>query len=147
MLSHFSHVQLCATPWTTAHQAPLSTASPDKNTGVGCHFHLHHPLYKVILRILVRIPSFNSVSYQRGILFIVQGVVEVGLRIVFSSCLSPDLIRTGGISFLFSSFLLNISHTWPGQTWGSVSDSLSLFSSPPYIPLSDRWRFSFASLY
>ena len=25
MLSHFSHVQLCATPWTAAHQAPLST--------------------------------------------------------------------------------------------------------------------------
>ena len=24
MLSHFSHVQLCATPWTVAHQAPLS---------------------------------------------------------------------------------------------------------------------------
>ena len=25
MLSHFSHVRLCATPWTAAHQAPLST--------------------------------------------------------------------------------------------------------------------------
>ena len=25
MLSHFSHVQLCATLWTAAHQAPLST--------------------------------------------------------------------------------------------------------------------------
>ena len=24
MLSHFSHVQLCATPWTAAYQAPLS---------------------------------------------------------------------------------------------------------------------------
>ena len=24
MLSHFSHVQLCATAWTAAHQAPLS---------------------------------------------------------------------------------------------------------------------------
>ena len=24
MLSHFSHVQLCATLWTAAHQAPLS---------------------------------------------------------------------------------------------------------------------------
>ena len=24
LLSHFSHVQLCATPWTAAHQAPLS---------------------------------------------------------------------------------------------------------------------------
>ena len=25
LLSHFSHVQLCATLWTAAHQAPLST--------------------------------------------------------------------------------------------------------------------------
>ena len=27
-----------ATPWTVAHQAPLSVESPDKNTGVGSHF-------------------------------------------------------------------------------------------------------------
>ena len=45
-----SHVQLFATPWTVAHQAPLSTKfsrqeywsglhfpSPGKNTGAGCH--------------------------------------------------------------------------------------------------------------
>ena len=25
MLSHFSHVRCCATPWTAAHKAPLST--------------------------------------------------------------------------------------------------------------------------
>ena len=25
MLSHFSHFRFCATPWTAAHQAPLST--------------------------------------------------------------------------------------------------------------------------
>ena len=29
LLSHFSHIQLCATPQTAAHQAP---------SGVGCHF-------------------------------------------------------------------------------------------------------------
>ena len=34
VLSHFSHVQLFATLWTTAHQAPLSMGS--KNTRVGC---------------------------------------------------------------------------------------------------------------
>ena len=32
-----SHVQLLATPWTAAHQAPLSWDFPDKSTGVGCH--------------------------------------------------------------------------------------------------------------
>jgi len=38
MLSHFSHVRLFVTPWTVAHQAPLSMDSPGKDTGVGCHF-------------------------------------------------------------------------------------------------------------
>ena len=38
LLSHFSRVRLCATPWTAAHQAPPSLGSPGKNTGVGCHF-------------------------------------------------------------------------------------------------------------
>ena len=38
LLSHFSHVQLCATPETAAHQAPCPWDSPGNNTGVGCHF-------------------------------------------------------------------------------------------------------------
>ena len=39
VLSHFSHVQLFATLWTVAHQAPLSMEfSRQENTGVGCHF-------------------------------------------------------------------------------------------------------------
>ena len=37
LLSHFSCVQLCATPQTAAHQAPPSLDSPGKNTGVGYH--------------------------------------------------------------------------------------------------------------
>ena len=35
MLSCFSRVWLCATPWTIACQTPLSMGSPGKNTGVG----------------------------------------------------------------------------------------------------------------
>ena len=39
LLSCFSHVRLCATPETAAHQAaPSPWDSPGKNTGVGCHF-------------------------------------------------------------------------------------------------------------
>ena len=33
-----SFVCLFATPWTVAHQVPLSMEFPGKNTGVGCHF-------------------------------------------------------------------------------------------------------------
>ena len=32
-----SQVWMIETPWTVAHQAPLSLGSPGKNTGVGCH--------------------------------------------------------------------------------------------------------------
>ena len=38
LLSRFSHVRLCASPETAAHQAPRPWDSPGKNTGVGCHF-------------------------------------------------------------------------------------------------------------
>ena len=39
-----SHNQFFATPWTVAHQTPLSMGFPGKNTGVGCHFSFfsHH---------------------------------------------------------------------------------------------------------
>ena len=37
LLSRFSHVRLCVTPLTAAHQAPRPWDSPGKNTGVGCH--------------------------------------------------------------------------------------------------------------
>ena len=42
MLIPFSHVQLCATPWTVARQAP-PWDSPGKNTGVGCWALLQNP--------------------------------------------------------------------------------------------------------
>ena len=38
MLSHFSHVQLFATLWTVAHQAPLSMGFFRQETGVGLLF-------------------------------------------------------------------------------------------------------------
>ena len=38
LLSCLSHVRLCATPQTAAHQAPPSLGFSSKNAGVGCHF-------------------------------------------------------------------------------------------------------------
>ena len=38
MLSHFSRVQLCATPWTLAHQAPLSIGFPRQEHWSGLPF-------------------------------------------------------------------------------------------------------------
>ena len=36
-----SCVRLLVTPWTAAHQTPLSMGFPGKSTGVGCHCLLH----------------------------------------------------------------------------------------------------------
>ena len=38
LLSRFSRVRLCVTPWTAAHQAPPSLGFSSKNTGVACRF-------------------------------------------------------------------------------------------------------------
>ena len=38
LLSHFSRVRLCVTPWTAAHQAPPSLGFSRQEHGVGCHF-------------------------------------------------------------------------------------------------------------
>ena len=38
LLSHLSHVQLCATPQMAATRLLHPWDSPGKNTGVGCHF-------------------------------------------------------------------------------------------------------------
>ena len=38
LLSHFSHVRLCATPRWQPTRLPCPWDSPGKNSGVGCHF-------------------------------------------------------------------------------------------------------------
>ena len=38
LLSRFSHVRLCVTPYTAATRLPHPWDSAGKNTGVGCHF-------------------------------------------------------------------------------------------------------------
>ena len=51
LLSRFSHVRLCATPETAAHQAPHPWDSPGKNTGLGCHFLLQCVKVKSLSRV------------------------------------------------------------------------------------------------
>ena len=63
MLSRFSRVRLCATPWTVAHQAPLPWDSLGKNNGVGYHFLLHHTHEGCVYVIMLR---SNPESLQRG---------------------------------------------------------------------------------
>ena len=38
VLSHFNHVQLCATPWTIPHQAPLSVGFSRQENWIGLSY-------------------------------------------------------------------------------------------------------------
>ena len=61
-----SYVWLFATPWTIAHQAPLSMGFPRQNTGVDCHFLLQGLKYIVDLQCYIKISAVlqsDSVIY------------------------------------------------------------------------------------
>ena len=53
-MKSLSRVQLPATPWTAAHQAPPSMDFPGKSTGVGCHCLLRQEAERVPYRISPR---------------------------------------------------------------------------------------------
>ena len=52
LLSRFSRVRLCETPYTEAHEAPRPWDSPGKNTGVGCQFLLQLICYTLFFYFL-----------------------------------------------------------------------------------------------
>ena len=86
MLSHFSHVRLCATLWTAAHQAPLSTEFSRQEYRSWLPF----PSPKEIC----------SLSHSIVFLFFFALVTEDGF--LTSPCYSLELCIQMGISFLFS---------------------------------------------
>ena len=49
-----------ATPWTVAHQPPLSWDFPGNNTGVGCHFLLHY----IISRFKNLVSGYQWLTHQ-----------------------------------------------------------------------------------
>ena len=62
-----SCVQLLATPWTTAYQAPPSMGFPGKNTGVGCHCLLHCIVRQgYMIRIKAVTVLHSSARFQEG---------------------------------------------------------------------------------
>ena len=66
LLSRFSHVRLCATPYTAAHQAPHPWDSPSKNTGVGCHFLLQCMKVKCESEIAQSYPTLSNPKIRRA---------------------------------------------------------------------------------
>ena len=60
LLSHFSRVRLCATPYTAAHQLPRPWDSPETNTGVGCPFLLQCMKVKSESEVALSCPTFSD---------------------------------------------------------------------------------------
>ena len=83
--SRFSRVQLWATLWSVAHQAPLSTDSPGENTGVGHHFLLQGIFLTPVIE-----PYFLTSPALAGRFFTTSATWEapyLRLKIKFSWCL------------------------------------------------------------
>ena len=65
MLSHFSHVRLCATLEMAAHQAPRSLGFSRKNTGVACNFLLQRMKVKRESEVAQSCPTLSmDTAYQ-----------------------------------------------------------------------------------
>ena len=60
LLSHFSRVQLCATPQTAAHRFRCPWDSPGKSTGVGCHFLLQRVKVKSESEVAQLCPTLSN---------------------------------------------------------------------------------------
>ena len=60
LLSRFSRVRFCVTPWTTAHQAPRPWDSPGKNTGVGCHLPLQCVKVKLLSHVQLLVTPWTA---------------------------------------------------------------------------------------
>ena len=65
LLSRFSRVRLCVTPYMAARQASRPWDSPGKNTGVGCHFLLQCMKVKSESEVVQSYPTLSdSMNYS-----------------------------------------------------------------------------------
>ena len=75
-----SFVCLFATPWTVAHQVPLSMEFPGKNTGVGCYFLLQCILPTQGLNLLLLHGQVGSLPLSHQVVVVVvYSLSRVGL--------------------------------------------------------------------
>ena len=140
MLSHFSRVQLCATPWTAAHQTPLSTGFSKQEHQSGLPF--LSPKYYMTMSILnfskMQIQEYNFLCYKAFQIFhysfiiIIFNLYTYTYLCLFLSvvdlCCCTWAFSSCGKQVLLSSCSIRISHcvgffccrAWALGTWASV---------------------------
>ena len=105
----FSCVHLFRTPWTGAHQAPLSSDFPGKNAGVGCHTLLQgifptqgsNPGLLCLLHGHVDSLPFELPSEELGLINCINYVKKVSGSVV-SNSLQLFVTRQAPLSMEFS---------------------------------------------
>ena len=101
-LCMLGHVRLFATPWTVAHQSPLSRLHcpcnfPGKNTWIGCHF-----LLQIFLNCLfIFSPSFWNVYHLLLFIFL-QGTLCMSSSRPLDGLQWPSLLTIHLVKFFIS---------------------------------------------
>ena len=120
MLSCFSHVRLCVTLWTAAHQAP-PWDSLGKNTGVGFHFLLHSWPYSIFQIHVCFFPQGRLLWIVSNFSLLILHWLQFSQVVVLNSlpkwlslrrCLADTLLKTHGQS----SVSLHTQHVTSRQT-------------------------------
>ena len=126
-----------ATPWTVAHQAPLSMDFPGKNTGVGCYFLLQGIFWpRDQTRVSCLAGGFFIIEPPRKHqFFILKDKLAIKLSFNFSS-----LILFSPLYLFYHDIQTQLPNTW----WHILFLSL-LSRKAPFFKAS--WDLSYRALY
>ena len=144
LLSRFSHVRLCVTPWTAAHQASLSLTNswsllkfmPIEPVMPSNHLTLCHPLH-LLLSIFPRIRAFSNESLL---------TIRWPKYWSFSFSISPSNEYSWLISFRMDWLdLLEIQGTLKSllqhhSSKASILPALNFLHSATVTSIHDRWK-------
>ena len=150
-----SHVRLCATPWTAAHQAPPSMGFPGESTGVGCHCLLQHLLHSDLISadligmeyylraasiciswLLTGSCIFSKTYWTFGLLLFSRYVVSNSLRP--HGLYSPSSSSVHGISqariLEWVAISFSRGSSWPRDRTCIFCTGRTFFTTEPHVP-------------
>ena len=120
-LSHFSRVQLCASPRRQPTRLPRPWDSPGKNTGVGCHFLLQCMKVKSESKVTQSHPTLSDTMDCSPLGSFIRGIFQARVLQWGCHCLLQSNIRSDQ----------SLSHVWLLATPWTVA-----YQAPPSMGVS-----------
>ena len=120
-----SHIQLYVTPWTVAHQAPLSMGFPRQEYWRGCHFLLQGIFMTQGLNLHLQPWLMDSLPLS-----------PLGSPISLNTCLYSWLFLKNTFPPTFSKSLIQFSV----HGWGSILSLLFTWSQTIVEVMNKEWR-------